>query len=61
MKKEIKRRYFISYKADEGEGNMVIGINNTFDIKIIKKIIEKDSKINNVLILYFKELKSYEK
>ena len=55
----MKRRYFVSYKSDEGEGSMVIGI-EIFDIKIIKKIIEKENKINNVLILYFKELKKYE-
>lgn len=60
------KRYFVSYcysrGMDNGFGSTTVEVHDEkFDNGEISKLIAKNNRYKNVVILFFKELKRYEK
>ncbi len=63
----MKRRYFVSFLIENKEHNsyynwITFTLNNgIFDIEKVIAYIKKERNCDKVVILFFKELKNYEK
>lgn len=65
VKKRVKkRRYYITFihgKEIKGYHTRILNVKGTLNIEKVSTFLEKKNNLENVLILSFKELKSYEK
>ena len=53
-------RYYVSYSHRTGFGGCILTITKVFDIAEVKKVLEKEYKAKDIIILFFKKLEKYE-